>query len=109
MASFTVKRGDTWRQPFTWRQGSETGDPVDLTGCTAALQVRDAAGELVLDATLDLTIDGPNGTITVDTQIPEDLEPGKYLFDIEMTYSDGFRQSTDTQYLKVVADITRDE
>lgn len=106
MATFTVKRGDTWRQTFTWRQGSETGDPVDLTGCTARLQVRDRTGDLILDATDDLTINGATGTISVDVLIPSTVLPGKYIFDVEVTYTDGFVQSTETQTLKIEGDIT---
>ena len=34
-ATFNLKRGDTWAQTFAWKQGSATGDPVDLTDCTA--------------------------------------------------------------------------
>jgi hypothetical protein len=106
--TFTLKRGDTWNQSFTWRQGSETGDPVDLTGCTARMQVRDRSDVLILDCTPYLALDELAGTVSVLVPASEtELFPvAKNQFDIELTFPDGTVQSTETMILRVIEDVT---
>ena len=106
--TFTIKRGDTWSQTFAWKQGSETGDPVDLTGCTVRCQVRDRADALILDASAYLTVDGPAGTVAlvVPASETEAFPAAKLAFDIELTFPDGTVQSTETMSLKVIEDVT---
>lgn len=108
MPTFTLKRGDTWSQTFSWRQGSETGDPVDLTDCTARMQLRDKTDALILDCTPYLTVDGLTGTveIVVPADETEVFPVAKLSFDIEMTFPDGTVQSTETMALKVLEDVT---
>lgn len=108
MVTFTLKRGDTWNQVFLWKQGSETGDPVDLTGCTARCQIRNRAGTLLLDCTPYLTVDGANGAVSVLVPASETagLPIGKLFFDIELTFPDGTVQSTETVMLRVLEDVT---
>ena len=107
-ATFKVKRGDTWRQPFYWRQGSETGDPVDLTGCTFRMHVRDSMGALILDCTDHLTVNHEDGEVIVEIDIPGTIViPRKpYKFDIEVTWPDGSVRSTATAYLNIIQDET---
>ena len=105
-ATFTIKRGDTWSQSFEWRQGSETGDPVDLTGCTARCHVRDRADTLIADVTDYLTVDGPAGTVDLALVPTETFPVAKLQFDIELTWPDGTVQSTETMTLRVIEDVT---
>lgn len=107
-ATFTLKRGDTWSQSFAWKQGSASGAPVDLTGCTARLQVRTRADALVLDATAYLTLDGTAGTVAVSVpaSATELFPVAKLQFDIELTFPDGTVQSTETMALKILEDVT---
>lgn len=106
MATFTVKRGDTWVQAFDYKQESETGDPVNLTHCSARLQVRAQSGVLALDCTDALTIDAVAGRVSVRKLVPATIPIGQYVFDLEMTFSDGRVQSTVTQTLKILPDVT---
>jgi hypothetical protein len=103
--AFTIKRGDPWRQEFSWREESETGPVIDLTGVTAFLQLRDRSKALVLDCTPYLSVDGPTGTVTV--AVPKEqtrsLPVGKLQFDIELSVD---APSTETMTLKVVEDET---
>lgn len=107
-ATFTLKRGDTWAQTFAWKQGSETGDPVDLNGCTARMQVRDKTDALILDASAYLTVDGPAGTVALVVPASETgaFPVAKLAFDIELTFPGGAVQSTETMSLRVVEDVT---
>lgn len=107
-ATFTLKRGDTWSQSFTWRQGSESGDPVDLTDCTARMQVRTRSDDLILDCTPYLTVDGPAGTVAVLVPASETkaFPVAKTQFDIELTFPDDTVQSTETMTLRVLEDVT---
>lgn len=107
-----LKRGDTWSTTWTWAQS--TGDPVDLTGCTARLQVRDRrTKELLASAsttTGELTITPATGVVscTIDPDVTKDFPIKTCAVDLELTYSDGTVQSTDTVYLVVVEDVTHD-
>ena len=106
--TFTIKRGDTWSQTFAWKQGSETGDPVDLTGCTARCQVRDRADALILDGSEFLTVSGVEGTVAilVPASETEAFHVAKLQFDIELTFPNGTVQSTETMILRVLEDVT---
>lgn len=105
MPTFTLKRGDPWNQSWEWRQGSETGDPVNLTGATAHLHLRDRANTLVMDCSLYLTVDGPAGKVSVS--VPREqtrlLPVGKLQFDIELSIDE---PSTETMTLRVLEDET---
>ena len=110
MSTLTVKRGDTWVWPFTYKD--QDGAAIDLTGCTARLQVKaQRATEPTLSASSaegGVTMNPTGGVVTVrfepaDTEL---VEPGKYDADIEMTWSDGSVQSSATFSVVVKADIT---
>lgn len=115
-----IKRGDTWIQVFQWRQGTT---PVNLTGCTASLQVRKksapAGSEAVLTATTatgELKIDGPDGNIQLRVNAPTMrlMSPGTYDVDLEVTFPGDSEvpdseivRSTDTFEIEIIKDITR--
>lgn len=104
----TLKRGDTWRAVFSYKDSD--GNPIDLTGCTPRIQVRTKRrGGLLLslDLTDGLTLDELAGTVTVRYDLPSDFELGTHEFDIEMTYTDGTIESSCTMMLAVLEDITR--
>lgn len=67
------------------------GDPIDLTGFTAAMQVRSTAssGTVILALTTEnsrLTLGGAAGTIDVLVSAADmtALTPGKYVYDLEL-------------------------
>lgn len=108
-----VKRGDSLNLLFSVVDGD--GDAYALTDCTARLQIRNKSGSRVyLSATSDpadgLVIDAVAGTIAfaADFTDTEDLAPGTYYSDLEMTFSGVDRQSTETFQIKIAADITKD-
>lgn len=103
-------RGDTWQR--AWVIESPAGTPVDLTGATARLHVRDATGVKVMEAsTADgrITIRPAEGRI--DLAMPSSataVSPGSYRFDIEVTYPDSTRATYEQATLVVLEDMTRD-
>lgn len=108
MVIIQLKRGDTWVQTFSWKQGNETGIPVDLSGCTARLHIRDKQRRLLIDASPFLTIQGTEGVVTVEVpaSLTRALPIGPCFFDIEITFADGTVRSTETMSLSVAEDIT---
>lgn len=73
-----------------------TGDPIDITGCTCLLKFREVASS-TLKATLTGTItSGVEGEVTFYwAQVPTSLDgdPGDYEGEIEITFTDGQRQT----------------
>ena len=79
----TYKQGDTIRKvvKFTYKG---TGEPVNLMSCTAVSQMRNADGELVVEAIP--SVDVANGLVIVEytTEQTAALEPGGYGYDIRL-------------------------
>ncbi len=110
MASVKVFRGDTWKR--AWIIKDDGGNPVDLSGVTARLHVRDAAGNKVAEAsTTDgrMTITAAQGRI--DMTIPAAamaISPGVYRFDTEITTAGGEVRTIEQATLVVLEDVTHD-
>lgn len=110
MASVKVYRGDTWLR--AWVIQDESGAPVDLTGASVRLHVRDAAGVKVAEAsTADgrLVITPLQGRI--DMTIPAAamaIAPGSYRFDLELTSAGGEVRTVEQATLVVLEDVTHD-
>lgn len=114
-ATLRVKRGDTLSRVFAWQDAD--GVAIDLSGCSARLQVRDredAVAISVTSATSALAIEpviGETDTtgqvyLTIDASTMALLDPGTYAADLELTFPDGTVRSTDTIHLIVQRDIT---
>jgi hypothetical protein len=62
-----VEQGATWRRVLTLKD--DDGDPVDLTGFTARMQVRESQDSptplLSLTTGSGITVDGPAGQLTL--------------------------------------------
>lgn len=100
------KRGDTWRFQFRW--GQSGGQPVNLTGCEARMQVRHAISKKLAAVPDSLVFDLSTGIVTA-TFLPATsaaVKPGTYLTDMEIEYADGYVQSCGTIQLPVVEDMT---
>ncbi len=101
---------DTWTR--AWRL-TAAGRPLDLTGASARLHLRDAAGVKVAEAsTADgrLTLDGPAGRL--DLTMPAAvmaLPPGAYRFALEITDAEGQVRTVETHTLILLADVTHDD
>lgn len=81
-------QGVTFDKTFTWSIG---GTAVDLSGYTAALQVReswDATSALISLSTggSGVVLGGTAGTITatISAAVTNGLEPGSYAWDLEL-------------------------
>ena len=104
-------RGDTWIR--TWVLKDSSGVPVDLSGASARLMVRDSnTGAVKIAASTDnglLTIISTEGRIAliVPYTQTETLTPGKYKFDLEVTYANNIRRTIEQSILRVVEDVTR--
>lgn len=106
----SIKRGDTWLQVFKWRSGTKI---IDLTGCSANLQLRNIIGDRlalnVSSATGELVVDGPAGNVDlrVESTVTDTIAPGVYNADLEITFPDQTVVSTPTFVVEVVKDVTR--
>ena len=104
----TVKNGDTWKFSFVW---SNNNTPIDLTGCTAKMQIRDANNALVAPiapATNTITITGSTGTVNIvfPAATTASVPAGSYKSDLQITFPDGTVQSSSTVIINVEAGIT---
>lgn len=89
-----IEQGATWTLGLTYEDGN--GDPIDLTGHTARMQIRlthDAA-EIIASLTTEngaITLGGVNGTIDLlqtDEQTAA-MAFGRARYDIEIEFPDG--------------------
>jgi hypothetical protein len=112
MDTLIVKAGDDWVMSGALTSG---GVATDLTDCTIAMQVRKAPSAdypAVVDATVaggEVVIDALAGTfvITIADTVTSSIDPGEYVADIETTWADGTKTSSETFRVRVVADVTR--
>ncbi len=80
-----ARQGQTYDQTFTWRVDDL---PVNVTGFTAAMQVRSSwdSDTVVLNAGTFITLGGTLGTVRVN--IPAGtiaaITPGRYQYDLEL-------------------------
>lgn len=101
-----IYRGNTFRMQLTaWQDDAETV-PLDLTGATAAAEIRDKAmGKLL--ATLDVVLTPPN---TVDLElhasVTATLAPGKRAWDLEVALANGDIRTVLAGAVQVVANVT---
>lgn len=80
----------TFRSAFRW-QTKSTGTPVNLTGYTAAMQIRrthaDATALVSLTNGNGLTIEGTDGRVRIEipASTTATLTPGRYVYDLVLT------------------------
>ncbi len=103
------KRGDAYSDRFRWLLPDEDGvaTPVDLDGYTARAHLREDADDEEPLAMFTVTLEG-EGWIRL--QLPSDntaeLEPGKYVFDVELTNEDDEPYTPFGGSFQVLADAT---
>ena len=77
-------KGQTWSQDIFFKQNKTA---VDLTGVTAAAQIRPSENSPVLTADISVTVYGSEGKINLylsDSQTAK-LKPGFYAWDLKAT------------------------
>lgn len=84
-----IDQGADWFINFTYKQPN--GDPVDITGYTAALQIRTSplarTAVLTLENGNGITITGAEGLLEVHATAAQTaaITNGKYAYDLEIT------------------------
>lgn len=103
-----LRQGDTYKRTLTWLVNKV---PVNLTGYDARLQVRESPDDATaaLDASEYLTLGGAAGTIEIEIPAAEtaDLEPGRYVYDLEVESGGGEVTTLIAGSLTVSAEVTR--
>ena len=100
------KRGDTFDRERTiyWDAGDSV--PADLTGWTAAMEIKHTSG--VRNAVTVTIVDAPGGRVkmTADAAATATWPVGPNRADIEFTDGSGTVRSTETFMVEVEEDIT---
>jgi hypothetical protein len=101
MSKVEHTRGDTWERGYIIKDAA--GVPLDLTGASVDLQVRDGSGLLVADLSTACTITPLAGRIDlVAPASTMDIPLGAYRFDIRVTYAGGRVKTYDASTLTII-------
>ena len=105
-----VYRGDTFHYEVLWRD--EAGDPIDITGSSAKLQIRinHRSEDAILTLTDGdgLTINGANGQVDIDmTAEQTEIETLDNVYDLELVLANGDVVTLMQGKLTIYEDVTR--
>ena len=113
-SKLTIYRGSTFRKRWTWKTGTPAA-PVDLTGCTARMQIRSEVDSdtALVDLTTEnggIVLGGAAGTIdlylshTATTAITWESA----VYDLEIIFANGDVQRKIAGAVIVSPEVTRD-
>jgi hypothetical protein len=92
--NFVIDQGANWFVTVVYKDSA--GTAIDLTGYTAALQIRDTYADSTTDLSLTspsggITITGATGTIAITATAVQTaaIAAGTYVYDLEITSSGG--------------------
>lgn len=101
-------KGDTYRRIAM--TVTADGNPVNLSGATAKMALKKGNKQVLVwssdEAQIIVQPGNQMGVVEVPQQIL-DVPAGRYLYDIQLTFPDGARQTYVRGTLTVVADVTR--
>lgn len=107
----TIDQGSVWSVVLVYTDSNNT--PVNLTGYTAAMQLRQNYNSETADLTLTtanggISIVGATGTITITATAVQTgaLDPGFYVYDLELTSGSNVSRLIQGQ-LTVAEQVTR--
>lgn len=110
----TIYQGATFRKVITWRAGAPAA-PVNLTGCTARMHVREKiTSETTLveltTANSRLTLGGTDGTVQMDldADLTEAFAWTAGVYDLEIEFPNGDVRRLLAGSVRVVPEVTRD-
>jgi len=110
--NITCQQGATLKRTLTWLEPNK--DPINVTGYTARMQVRETAdaNTVVLELTTAnnrITLGGTAGTIDllVSANTTANLTPGLYVYDLEMVSGGGEVSRIVEGNFVVKAEVTR--
>lgn len=100
---------EDWTRTLRWSSG---GTPVNLTGYTAEMDVRDAGGTEAVTLTTTngrITLGGSAGTIalTIPHSVTSTLTPGTYYFDLLVISAGDIRTNLVHGTLTVIQGVSR--
>jgi hypothetical protein len=101
--NLTLYAGDDFGLTLTLTD--QASQPVDLTGATVNAQIRQKSGQPI-EATFAYTIATNVITLNLTGTDTQDLS-GSYVWDCQVTYSDGVVSTIVAGSVKVTADVTR--
>lgn len=112
-ADLVIDQFATFRTSFRW-QTKSSGQPVDLTGYSAAMQIRtkpDATSALVSlsSPSNGLTIEGTAGRVHIEiaASVTATLAPGRYVYDLVLTDLASKKKRLVEGVVRVDAGVTR--
>ena len=105
MSKVEHTRGDTWERGYIIKDSA--GVPLDLTGASVSLHVRDGSGGLAVDVSTFCTITPLAGRIDILAPAAAMAIPvGAYRFDVQVTFPGGRVKTYDSSTLTIVRDET---
>ena len=101
----TVKQSETFRRSYVFRN-AETKTILDLTGCEAFSQIRNApGGELVADATCQVEPTLGRVTVLWTADQTAEIPAGTYVFDVWLKCGTDQKPFT-TEQVNIIKTIT---
>lgn len=118
MAAFKYKlqivQGETLAKTFNWKAGKPVALPVDLTGCTARMQIRSKVGAVahLLELTTEngrIVLGGAAGTVQLNLTAAETsaINWVSGVYDLEIVYLDGRVRRLISGAVVVSPEVTR--
>lgn len=110
--NFTINKGATFSRVVTWKEAD--GDPIDLTGYTARMQVREyaSAADPVIDLTTTnggIALGGTAGTITLSISSTDTSNVGVDggVYDLELVSAGGVVTRLLQGFIEFSDEVTR--
>ena len=112
-----MEQGTTFYLSMTWKSGADEDDltAVDLTDCTAEMQIRRSAGSSTIYDTYStdnyITLGGLAGTVVIEVpaSVTEGYEWTHGEYDLEITAADGTVRKLVRGDVTVFKEVTRDD
>lgn len=107
-----IPQGTTWTQVLQWLD--PTGNPYDVTGYSAELQMRSSYSDCYAYLTLStaastILVNGPSGifTLTATPTVTTALSPNTYVYDLKVTSPGGTVTRLIEGHICVSAEVTQ--
>lgn len=112
--SLKVYQGATFTQPLVWKAGDPL-QPVDLTGCTARMQIRERVNSpgvlfsLTSEVGGGIVLGGAAGTIDIEIDATDTATFNwrSGVYDLEIVYPDGKVRRLFEGSIQVAPEVTR--
>ena len=112
---FTIDQGAYWSQLLLWEDGD--GNPIDLNGYTAAMEMRLNVGDpeplVSLTSGHGITLGGKDGTILLEIEAPVTADlpagggPTRCFYDVNLDPGDGRIVRLIRGVMTIQPDVTR--